>query len=360
MSDLLQGVDAIIFDFGNVLLDLDYPKIIQEFKKVANKNQENIRKLVMDSKILNKFETGQIEAERFLAAVNQILATDLSEAEFERIWNSMLKSITNERMEKVLKIGERFDTYILSNSNITHELAFEAMVVDATAFCRMKRSRVVTNEKIQAGDVILGLSSFGQASYETAYNSGIGSNGLTNARHDMLSHEYASKYPESFDAAVPEHLVYAGPHKLTDIEPETGQPIGKLLLSPTRTFLPLMHKVLNQYFDQVNGLIHCTGGGQTKCLKFVEKLHIVKDNLFATPPVFRLIQEASKASWKEMYQVFNMGHRLEIYTNEDTAKAIIDMAAEFNIDAQIIGRCEAAPSNKLTVVGEETVVYDSH
>ncbi len=132
MSDLLQGVDAIIFDFGNVLLDLDYPKIIQEFKKVANKNQENIRKLVMDSKILNKFETGQIEAERFLAAVNQILATDLSEAEFERIWNSMLKSITNERMEKVLKIGERFDTYILSNSNITHELAFEAMVVDAT------------------------------------------------------------------------------------------------------------------------------------------------------------------------------------------------------------------------------------
>ncbi len=234
------------------------------------------------------------------------------------------------------------------------------MVVDATAFCRMKRSRVVTNEKIQAGDVILGLSSFGQASYETAYNSGIGSNGLTNARHDMLSHEYASKYPESFDAAVPEHLVYAGPHKLTDIEPETGQPIGKLLLSPTRTFLPLMHKVLNQYFDQVNGLIHCTGGGQTKCLKFVEKLHIVKDNLFATPPVFRLIQEASKASWKEMYQVFNMGHRLEIYTNEDTAKAIIDMAAEFNIDAQIIGRCEAAPSNKLTVVGEETVVYDSH
>ncbi|MEL6590653.1 MAG: AIR synthase related protein [Bacteroidota bacterium] len=235
------------------------------------------------------------------------------------------------------------------------------MVVDATAFCRMKRSQVVTNEKIQAGDVILGLSSYGQATYESSYNSGIGSNGLTNARHDMLSHEYASRYPESYDvASVPEHLVYAGPHKLTDIEPETGQHIGKLLLSPTRTFLPLMHKVLGQHFEDIHGLIHCTGGGQTKCLKFVENLHIIKDNLLPTPPVFRLIQEASKASWQEMYQVFNMGHRLEIYTNEETAKKITEMAANFNIDAQIIGRCEAAEQNQLTIEGEELVRYDQH
>lgn len=232
------------------------------------------------------------------------------------------------------------------------------LIIDATAFCRMPRNKIVTNEKIQAGDVILGLSSFGQTTYEAEYNSGIGSNGLTNARHDMLSHEYASKYPESYDAAVPDNLIYAGPHKLTDIEPETGMPIGKLLLSPTRTYLPLMKPVLRKYFDKINGLIHCTGGAQTKCLKFVEGLHVIKDNLFPTPPIFRLIQQASGATWKEMYQVLNMGHRLEIYTDPETAHQIAAEAADFQINAQIIGRCEAAPKNKLTIMGEETVVYE--
>ncbi len=231
------------------------------------------------------------------------------------------------------------------------------LIIDATAFCRMPRNKIITNEKIQAGDVILGLSSFGQTSYETAYNSGIGSNGLTNARHDMLSHDYASRYPESYDQSVPDHLVYAGPHKLTNIEPETQLPIGKLLLSPTRTYLPLMQQVLAGHFDQIHGLIHCTGGAQTKCLKFVEGLHIIKDQLFPTPPIFRLIQQASGASWREMYQVLNMGHRLEIYTNPDTAARITEMAAGFQIEAQIVGRCEAAPHNRLTLVGEETVEY---
>ncbi len=223
------------------------------------------------------------------------------------------------------------------------------MVFDATVYTRMPRASVITNEKISPGDVIIGLSSFGQTVYEPAYNSGIGSNGLTNARHDVLHKKYRQQYPESYDSNVPDELIYTGPFQLTDTWEDQQLDIGKLLLSPTRTYLPLMHDLLQSYHSHIHGLIHCTGGGQTKCLKFVDQIHIIKDHLFDIPPVFRLIQSASQTDWKEMYKVFNMGHRLEIYTREQYADAIINKAQALNIDAQIIGHCEASPSNKLTI-----------
>lgn len=227
----------------------------------------------------------------------------------------------------------------------------KTLVHDATAFCRLPRKEVVSNEQIQAGDVIVGLASFGKAVYEKEYNSGIGSNGLTNARHDVLKKEYAARYPESYDATVPADLVYSGKYLLTDTFEDAPLPVGKLLLSPTRTYLPVMKEVLEKYRSSIHGLIHCTGGGQTKCMKFVEGLHIIKDNLFPLPPIFRIIQDSSGASLKEMYQVLNMGHRLEIYTDEKTAAAIIEIAAAYGIEGQIIGRCEAAETNRLTVNG---------
>ncbi|WNJ20904.1 AIR synthase-related protein [Pontibacter sp. G13] len=231
------------------------------------------------------------------------------------------------------------------------------IIYDATAFCRMPRKQVVTNEKIGAGNVIVGLASYGKASYEDEYNSGIGSNGLTNGRHDTLHKSYADKYPESCDTVnVPKDLMYAGPYKVTDSFEDAPLPVGKLLLSPTRTYLPLMKGVLDRYHDKINGLIHCTGGGQTKVLKFVKNLHVIKDNMLDIPPVFRMIHGASGAAWKEMYQVFNMGHRLEVYTDEETAKAIIDEAGKFEIHAQVIGRTEAAEQNKLTLHGAEGVI----
>ncbi|GAB4430266.1 MAG: AIR synthase-related protein [Bacteroidia bacterium] len=229
------------------------------------------------------------------------------------------------------------------------------LVFDATAYTRLPRRDVITNEAIAPGDVIVGLASAGQAVYEPGYNSGIGSNGLTNARHDLLAQVYATRYPESYDSQVPDRLVYAGPHLLTDPAPGTPLDIGRLLLSPTRTYLPLMKEVLARHRARIHGLIHNTGGGQTKCLKFVQGLHIVKDRLFPTPPVFRLIQAASGASWEQMYRVFNMGHRLEIYTDPATAADIVALAATFGIEAQIIGHCEAAPHNRLTIRGEADI-----
>ena len=229
--------------------------------------------------------------------------------------------------------------------------------VGFTAFARMRRKDVIENQ-IRPGDVIVGLASFGKATYEQEYNSGIGSNGLTNARHDVLAKEYAAKYPESFDEVhIPPELVYSGNHKLTDIHPELNLPIGKLLLSPTRTFLPVLKPVLAKYREKIHGMIHCTGGGQTKVMKFVDNIHVIKDKLFETPPIFKLIQESSGASWREMYQVFNMGNRMEIYTDAETAKAIIDQAGQFEVEAQIVGRCEASDGNKLTIDGEERLTY---
>ncbi|MEL6194112.1 MAG: AIR synthase-related protein, partial [Bacteroidota bacterium] len=223
------------------------------------------------------------------------------------------------------------------------------IIYDATAFSRMKRADVITNDDIAAGQVIIGLSSYGKAVYEDAYNSGIGSNGLTNGRHDMLHSDYRAKYPESFDANIPDGLAYAGKWKLTD-QPE-GFPldVGKMLLSPTRTYLPVMKKILSEHRTKVKGLIHCTGGGQTKCMKFVENLHVIKDNLLEIPPIFNLIQETSKADWAEMFKVFNMGHRLEIFCEPADAKVLLKEIEPFGIEAQIIGRCEAAEENKLSI-----------
>ncbi len=222
------------------------------------------------------------------------------------------------------------------------------MIVDSTVVCRMKRSDVITNKNIQDGDVIVGLASFGQASYEDAYNGGMGSNGLTSARHDVFDKYLAKKYPESFDPAVPEDLVYSGSKKLTDA---TDSPLdaGKLVLSPTRTYAPVIKKVLDGYRSSIHGMVHCSGGAQTKVLHFVDDVHVIKDNLFETPPLFKLIQGESGTDWKEMYKVFNMGHRMELYVPEDIADDIIALSESFNIDAQIVGRVEAYSGKKLTI-----------
>jgi phosphoribosylformylglycinamidine cyclo-ligase len=229
------------------------------------------------------------------------------------------------------------------------------IIVDSTVVARMKRDDVISNENIKQGDVIVGLSSTGQATYESEYNGGMGSNGLTSARHDVFSKYLAGKYPESFEPSVPSELVYSGKLKLTDMVSELGINAGKLVLSPTRTYAPVIKKVLGTIRKDIHGMIHCSGGGQTKVLHFIDKLHVVKDDLFPVPPLFSIIQEQSSTPWEEMYRVFNMGHRFEIYTSEKAALQIIDIARSFNIDAKIIGHCEASDSKKLTINSESGI-----
>jgi phosphoribosylformylglycinamidine cyclo-ligase len=224
-----------------------------------------------------------------------------------------------------------------------------SVIVDATIACRMRRDKVITNQNIRDGNVIIGLASYGKATYENEYNGGMGSNGLTSARHDVFEKYLSGKYPESYDTDLDKNIVYTGNYNLTDPVPETGLDAGKLVLSPTRTYAPVIRKVLNLYFGQINGMIHCSGGAQTKVLKFVNDLHVIKDNMLPVPPLFKMIREQSGTPWKEMYEVFNMGHRFEIYTEENVANEIIDIAKSFNIDAQIIGRCEKNNTNKLTI-----------
>ncbi|WP_420601620.1 AIR synthase related protein [Flagellimonas sp.] len=227
------------------------------------------------------------------------------------------------------------------------------IIVDSTVTARIRRDKVIDNANIKAGDVIVGLASYGQATYETEYNGGMGSNGLTSARHDVFGKYLAEKYPESFDAAVPNELVYSGNTKLTDEVENSPIDAGKLVLSPTRTYAPIIKKVLGQYSsDQVHGMVHCSGGAQTKILHFVDNLHIVKNNMFPIPPLFKLIQEQSGTDWKEMYQVFNCGHRMELYVDEQIAEDIISISKSFNVDARIIGRVESYDSKKLTIQSE--------
>ncbi len=227
------------------------------------------------------------------------------------------------------------------------------IIVDSTVTARLKRDDVIDNANIKAGDVIVGLASFGQASYETEYNGGMGSNGLTSARHDVFGKYLAEKYPESFDASVPEELVYSGNTALTDTVQDAPLDAGKLVLSPTRTYAPIIKKVLEQYTSaQIHGMVHCSGGAQTKILHFVENLHIIKDNMFSIPPLFKLIQEQSGTDWKEMYQVFNCGHRMELYVDEHVAEDIISISKTFNVDAQIIGSVEDSEQKKLTIKSE--------
>lgn len=224
------------------------------------------------------------------------------------------------------------------------------IIVDSTVTARMKRSEVIDNANIKAGDVIVGLASFGQANYEKEYNGGMGSNGLTSARHDVFSKYLMEKYPESFDAAVPSELVYSGSMKLTDAVSESPLDAGKLVLSPTRTYAPIVKKMLLKYDAQdIHGMVHCSGGAQTKILHFIDHLHIVKDNLFPIPPLFKLIQEQSGTDWKEMYQVFNCGHRLELYVNETIAEELMQISHDFGVEARIIGRVEENATKKLTI-----------
>jgi len=253
--------------------------------------------------------------------------------------------------EEVLEMLRNYGLNIISTGGETADVGdlVRTIIVDSTVTARMKRSEVVSNHTIQAGDVIVGLASFGQASYESEYNGGMGSNGLTSARHDVFSNVYATNYPESFDAAVPASLVYSGKYLLTDTIVDTPVNVGKMVLSPTRTYAPIIVKIVGEMRDQLHGIVHCSGGGQTKVLHFVDNLHIIKDSLFDVPPLFKLIQEQSGTDWKEMYKVFNMGHRMELYLNEKLASQVIEISKSFGVDAKIIGRVEPSDKKQLTI-----------
>lgn len=259
-----------------------------------------------------------------------------------------------EGAEEVLEMLRSNGLPVYSTGGETADLGdlVRTVVVDSTVTARMKRADVIDNKNIRAGDVVVGLASFGKATYESAYNGGMGSNGLTSARHDIFHHDYAAQYPETYDKDIPSDLVYAGKYKVTDSVPGVEGDVGKLVLSPTRTYAPVMVEVLNRFRDRVHGIIHCSGGAQTKVLNFIEKLHVIKDNLFALPPLFRIIREESGTGWEEMYKVFNMGHRMELYVDSSLAQPIIDIASRFNIEARIVGRVEEAALRKVTIKSE--------
>ncbi|MBF6653369.1 phosphoribosylformylglycinamidine cyclo-ligase [Flavobacterium columnare] len=289
-----------------------------------------------------------------VGAVNNIMLSSTIGRNKNLIPGEVISAIihgTEELIEELKSFGVTIHTTGGETADVGDLV--RTIIVDSTVTARMKRSEVIDNARITEGDVIVGLASYGQASYETMYNGGMGSNGLTSARHDVFTNELASKYPESYDASVPSELIYSGQIQLTD--PIEGSPIdaGRLVLSPTRTYAPVIKQILEKYTpNQIHGMIHCSGGAQTKILHFVENLHIIKDNLFEVPPLFKLIQEQSKTDWKEMYQVFNCGHRMELYVPSEIANNIITIAQSFNIDAKIIGRVEASETKKLTITSE--------
>ncbi|MFL1682926.1 AIR synthase-related protein [Coprobacter secundus] len=257
---------------------------------------------------------------------------------------------TDELLSKLRELG--VNAYATGGETADVGDLVRTIIVDSTVTCRMKRTDVISNHNIQPGDVIVGMSSYGQASYEKEYNGGMGSNGLTSARHDVFSKYLAKKYPESYDAAVPEALVYSGNLKLTDQIKELGIDAGKLVLSPTRTYAPVIKKLLDQMRPLIHGMVHCSGGAQTKVMHFVENLKITKNNLFPVPPLFKIIQEQSGTDWQEMYKVFNMGHRMEIYIAPQHAQNVIDITRSFGIDAQVVGYVEASNKNELIIESE--------
>lgn len=266
----------------------------------------------------------------------------------------VISAIINGTEELITEL-KNFGVTIHSTGGETADVGdlVRTIIVDSTVTARMKRSDVIDNANIQAGDVIVGLASFGQAKYEKSYNGGMGSNGLTSARHDVFSNELAQKYPESFDASVPADLVYSGNVKLTDAVENSPIDAGKLVLSPTRTYAPIIKSILDKYTsNEIHGMVHCSGGAQTKVLHFVDNGHVIKDNLFPIPPLFKLIQEQSKTDWKEMYQVFNCGHRMELYVPKAIADDIISISKSFGVEAQIVGRVEASANKKLTIESE--------
>ena len=256
--------------------------------------------------------------------------------------------------EELLSEYRKFGINIISTGGETADVGdlVRTIIVDSTVVARMKRKDVIDNANIKSGNVIVGLASFGKSTYETEYNGGIGSNGLPSARHDLFSKILAEKFPESFDPSVPEELVYSGTKKLTDTVEGLPLDVGKLVLSPTRTYAPIIKKILDKYRSKINGMVHCSGGAQTKVMHFVGNVHIIKDNMFELPPLFKLIQEESGTDWKEMYKVFNMGHRMELYVPEEIAEDIIAISESFNVDAKIIGRVEDYEGKKLTINSE--------
>lgn len=270
------------------------------------------------------------------------------------ITGDVLSAIINGT-EELIQDLKTFGVTIHSTGGETADVGdlVRTIIVDSTVTARMKRSDVIDNANIKAGDVIVGLESFGQATYETEYNGGMGSNGLTSARHDVFHKYLAEKYPESFDASVPEDLVYSGQTKLTDAVENSPVDAGKLVLSPTRTYAPIIKAILSKFSrESLHGMIHCSGGAQTKILHFIDNLHIVKDNMFVVPPLFKLIQEQSNTDWKEMYQVFNCGHRMELYVTPEIAEDIIAISKSFNVDAKIIGHVNTSEDKKLTINSE--------
>jgi len=262
----------------------------------------------------------------------------------------VISAIINGSEELLQELNE-YGISIYSTGGETADVGdlVRTIIVDSTVTARMKRSDVIDNANIKEGDVIIGLESFGQASYEKEYNGGMGSNGLTSARHDVFEKYLAKKYPESYDHAVPDDLVYSGNIKLTDAVADVSLNAGKLVLSPTRTYAPIIKKILENYREKVNGMVHCSGGAQTKILHFIDDLHIIKDNLFDVPPLFKLIQEQSNTDWREMYQVFNCGHRMELYVPQEIADDIIGISKSFSVDAKIVGRVEKSKIKKLTI-----------
>jgi len=285
-----------------------------------------------------------------VGATGPILLSSTIGRNKNKIPGEVISTIINGT-EEVLEMLRSHGMNIISTGGETADVGdlVRTIIVDSTVTARMKRSEVIDNSRIQAGDVIVGLASFGQATYESEYNGGMGSNGLTSSRHDVFSHVYASKYPETFDPAVPNDLVYSGKYLVTDELPGAPLSVGKLVLSPTRTYAPVVIALLNALRGQIHGMVHCSGGAQTKVLHFIDNLHVIKDNLFEIPPLFKLIHGVSGTDLKEMYKVFNMGHRMEIYLSQAHAAQVIAISQSFGIEAKVVGRVEAADKKKVTL-----------
>ncbi|HPM18114.1 MAG: phosphoribosylformylglycinamidine cyclo-ligase [Bacteroidales bacterium] len=288
-----------------------------------------------------------------VGAVNNILVSTTIGRNKRLIPGEIISALINGT-EEVLEDLRSLGIDIRSTGGETADLGdiVRTIVVDSTVVARVRRSEVISNHNIRPGDLIVGLASSGQTTYEKEYNSGIGSNGLTSARHDVFAHYLAEKYPESYDTDLPSDIVYSGSLALTDIPEGFSLDYGKLVLSPTRTYAPVIKAILEAFRERIHGMIHCSGGGQTKILNFIDNLHIVKDSMFSIPPLFRIIQEQSGTPWSEMYRVFNMGHRFEIYLCEEDASQVIDIAKGFDLDARVIGHCEKSDQKRLTIVSE--------
>ncbi|MBI6120072.1 AIR synthase related protein [Salegentibacter maritimus] len=289
-----------------------------------------------------------------VGATDNIMLSSTIGRNKNKIPGEVISAIINGTEELIAELKE-FGVDIHSTGGETADVGdlVRTIIVDSTVTARMERAGVIDNANIKPGNVIVGLASFGQASYEKEYNGGMGSNGLTSARHDVFSKVLAEKYPESFDNDIPENLIYSGTKNLTDLVEDAPVDAGKLVLSPTRTYAPIIKKILTKFSNkEIHGMVHCSGGAQTKILHFIDNLHIVKDNMFEVPPLFKLIQQESKTDWKEMYQVFNMGHRMELYVDPKIADEIIAISKSFNVGAQVIGRVEASEEKKLTIKSE--------